>query len=66
MLAKGLKAAEPPLLLVGMKAGFEEAGGGGLLDTAGPLPAEYFDPDASQTFCTIPSGVRSRSDRAII
>lgn len=27
---------------------------------------EYFEPEASATFCIIPSGVRSRSERAVI
>ena len=65
-LANGLKpeAAEDR---VGLKAGFEATGGGGPEDDGGAaLPAEYFAPDASATFWTMASGVRSRSDRAVI
>ena len=48
-------------------AGLEAVGGGGPLDSGGAeLPAEYFAPEASATFWTMPSGVRSRSDRAVI
>jgi len=65
-LASGLKAALPPDR-VGLKAGFEVMGGGPVdVFTGAALPAEYFAPEASETFCTIPSGVRSRSDRAVI
>ena len=49
-----------------MKAGFEDTGGAGPAAGAGALPTEYFEPDASATFWTMPSGVRSRSDRAVI
>lgn len=64
-LAKGLNPAPAPDL-VGVNAGFEATGGGGPEDGGGALPAEYFAPEESATFCTIPSGVRSRSDRAVI
>lgn len=37
---------------------------GPLLLWAGP-PLEYLEPDASETFSTIDSGVRSRSERAV-
>ena len=63
--AKGLKPPVAPLLRVGVKAGLEETGGGGpLFPVAGGAP-EYLEPDASETFCTIDSGVRSRSDLAV-
>lgn len=61
---KGLKPAPPPLLRVGVKAGLDDTGGGGPDDAVGA--PEYLEPDASDTFCTMPSGVRSRSDRAVI
>jgi hypothetical protein len=65
-LAKGLKLDAPPDR-VGLKAGLEVTGGGGPDDGGGAaLPAEYLAPDASATFCTMLSGVRSRSDRAVI
>lgn len=63
--ARGLKEELPPVR-VGVKAGFEETGGAGPVEAEGALPAEYLEPDASATFCTMPSGVRSRSDRAVI
>ena len=48
-----------------MKAGLEDTGGGGpLLAEAWGAP-EYLEPDASETFRTIDSGVRSRSDLAV-
>jgi hypothetical protein len=57
----------PPLLCVGVKAGFEVTDGFVAAATSGgALPAEYFDPEASATFCMIPSGVKSRSDLAVI
>jgi hypothetical protein len=65
-LAKGLNP-EVPDDRVGLKAGLEAVGGGGPLDGGGAeLPAEYFEPEASATFWTMLSGVRSRSDRAVI
>lgn len=49
-LSKGLKP-EPPLDLVGLKAGLDAIGGGGPEeDGGGAVPAEYFAPDASATF----------------
>ena len=64
--AKGLNPRAPPVLRVGVKTGFDAAGGGGPLGVACGVPAEYFEPDASATFWTMPSGVRSRSERAVI
>lgn len=65
-LANGLKP-DAAVDLVGLKTGFEATGGGGPEDGGGAaLPAEYFAPDASATFWTMLSGVRSRSDRAVI
>lgn len=55
----------PPLLCVGVKAGLD-ATIGFVAAATGGAPAEYFEPDASATFCMIPSGVRSRSDLAVI
>jgi hypothetical protein len=63
-LANGLKLELPPDR-VGLKAGLFAGGGGPDDEGDGALPAEYFAPDASATFCTIPSGVRSRSERAV-
>jgi len=54
---------------LGVKAGLEATGGGGLEAgvTAGPCEeAEYLEPDASPTRWIIPSGVRSPSARAVI
>jgi hypothetical protein len=63
---RGLKP-EPPLPeIVGVKTGLEEMGGGGPSDFGIELAPEYFEPEASATFCTIASGVRSRSDLAVI
>ena len=65
-LAKGLKPTFPDDR-VGLKTGFDAVGGGALLGGAVvELPAEYFAPEASATFWTMLSGVRSRSDRAVI
>ena len=46
----GLNPLAAALLRVGLKAGFEETGGGGALavDVAGAPP--YLEPDASETF----------------
>lgn len=64
--AKGLKPPTPPDL-VGLKAGLEATGGAGPEDgVEAALLEEYFAPEASATFFTMPSGVRSRSDRAVI
>ena len=63
--AKGLKAPAAPLLRVGVKAGFEDTGGGGPLLAEACGAPEYLEPDASETFRTIDSGVRSRSDLAV-
>ena len=64
---RGLYPPAPPVLRVGVKAGFDEIGGGGPAEPGvGVAPPEYFDPDASDTFWTMPSGVRSLSDRAVI
>lgn len=64
--ARGLNPVPAPDL-VGVNAGFEVTGGGGPEeDGGGALPAEYFAPEASSTFCIMPSGVRSRSERAVI
>lgn len=61
---KGLK---PPPDRAGVKTGFDATEGlGPDLAGAGASPAEYFEPDESATFCTMPSGVRSRSERAVI
>lgn len=49
-LANGLKALVPPLLRVGVKAGFERTGGGGPPAAVGTDPPEYLEPDASDTF----------------
>lgn len=65
VLANGLKPPETPDL-VGLKTGFEATGGGGPDCEAVDPPPEYLAPEASETFCTILSGVRSRSDRAVI
>lgn len=62
--AKGLNAPAP-LFCVGVNAGLEGGGGGPPEVVDGEAP-EYLDPDASATFWTIDSGVRSRSDRAVI
>ena len=64
--ARGLKAAAPALLRVGVKAGFEEMGGGGAFAVPADDPPPYLEPEASETFWIIDSGVRSRSDRAVI
>ena len=65
-LAKGLKL-EVPLERVGLKTGLEANGGGGPEDAGGgALLEEYFAPEASATFLTMLSGVRSRSERAVI
>ena len=48
-----------------MKTGLAAGGGGpplGLLAGAGVDAPPYFAPDASDTFCTIPSGLRSLSE----
>ena len=51
---------------MGLNTGLDAtAGFGAAAGAAEALPAEYFEPDASATFWTIPSGVRSRSDRAV-
>ncbi len=63
---KGLKTPPLALLREGVKTGFDETGGGGPLLAATIPPPEYFEPDASDTFWTIDSGVRSRSERAVI
>lgn len=64
---KGLKRLPPPpLLRVGVKTGFEDTGGWGPLLLEDAAPAEYLEPEASDTFWTIDSGVRSRSERAVI
>jgi hypothetical protein len=58
---------EPVPLCVGVNTGFDGTTGFGA--TAGAdeaLPAEYLAPEASATFRAILSGVRSRSDRAVI
>jgi hypothetical protein len=60
----GLKPPPPPTR-VGVKAGFEVTGGGGPRNP-GAVAGEYFEPEESATFCIMPSGVRSRSDRAVI
>lgn len=49
-----------------MKTGLPPTGGGfGVEEVKGP-PPEYFDPEASATFCKIRSGLMSLSDRAVI
>ena len=54
-------------LCVGVNAAFEAIDGFVAAATGGgALLLEYFDPDASATFWTIPSGVRSLSDLAVI
>jgi hypothetical protein len=64
-LANGLKPEFPPDR-VGLNAGLDAVGGGGPEDDgAGADPAEYFAPDASATFWTMLSGLRSRSERAV-
>ena len=60
----GLKLPPPPIR-VGVKTGFEVTGGGGPRDP-GIVADEYFEPEASATFCIILSGLRSWSDRAVI
>lgn len=65
VLANGLKPPDTPER-VGLKTGFEATGGGGPPCALVEAPPEYFAPDASATFCTMLSGVRSRSDRAVI
>ncbi len=65
-LPKGLNPPTPLLLTVGVKAGFEDATARWLFALVLEIPAEYFEPDASATFCIIPSGVKSRSERAVI
>ena len=57
----------PPPIRVGVNTGLDEVGGGGPPeDEAGNAgPPAYFEPEASATFCTMPSGVRSRSDLAV-
>src|SRR6266480_4034984 len=63
---RGLNGEPLPAMAVGVNTGFDEAGGlGPLADGIFP-PPEYFEPEASATFCMIESGVRSRSDRAVI
>ena len=64
-LANGLKP-EVAVDRVGLKAGFDASGGGSEDGVGATLPAEYLAPDASATFLTMPSGVRSRSERAVI
>jgi hypothetical protein len=61
-----LKPDAPPDR-VGVKTGLD-AGGLGGPDAAGGGAEleEYLAPEASATFCTMPSGVRSESDRAVI
>lgn len=55
------------LLCVGVNTGFDATTGfGAAVGATGVLPAEYFEPEASATFWIMPSGVRSRSDRAVI
>ena len=49
-LARGLNPVPPPLLCVGVKAGFEAATGGGALAVGALDPAEYFAPEASEIF----------------
>jgi hypothetical protein len=49
---------------VGVNTGFD-ATAGAAVGAAEALPAEYFEPEASATFWIMPSGVRSRSDRAV-
>lgn len=61
------KERDPAALCVGVKTGLEAIGGGGPLDDAvGALSPEYLEPEASSTLRMILSGVRSRSDRAVI
>jgi len=56
-----------PELCVGVKAGFEATAGFVEAATGGGASLlEYFEPEASATFWMMPSGVRSRSDRAVI
>ena len=61
----GLKLLPPTF--VGMNAGFAATGGRGLADADdfGVAPPEYLDPEAFATFSRIPSGVMSRSERAV-
>lgn len=69
LVFRSLDARPPPVPLdcVGVKAGFDATGGLVLVATGGgALPAEYLEPEESATFCIIPSGVKSRSDRAVI
>lgn len=62
---KGLKLLPPTL--VGVNAGLDATGGAGAAAEAEFVasPPEYLDPEALATFSTIPSGVRSRSVRAV-
>jgi hypothetical protein len=55
----------PPPIRVGVKTGFEATGGGGACNSD-IVVDEYFEPEASATFCIILSGLRSWSDRAVI
>lgn len=55
-----------PELCVGVNAGFEATDGFVAAATGGASPLEYFEPEASATFWVILSGLRSRSDRAVI
>jgi hypothetical protein len=64
--ARGLNPDPPPPTLVGVKAGFEDNGGGGPPDEGLAPPPEYLEPEESSTFLIMASGVRSRSDRAVI
>jgi hypothetical protein len=48
-----------------VKTGFFAATGGGPPEEGTFPPPEYLAPDASDTFCTILSGLRSASERAV-
>lgn len=62
----GLNPEDPPPTRVGVNTGLEEAGGGGPLEVGIEPPPEYLEPEASATFWMMLSGVRSRSDLAVI
>lgn len=53
---------------LGVNTGFVATGGfaGAVAGAGGEFEEEYLAPDASETFWRIPSGVRSRSERAVI
>lgn len=54
-----------PPVRAGVKTGLLAIGGlGAAVTGGGSVAEEYLDPDESATFCMMPSGVRSPSERA--